>query len=99
MLGFDAVGRFAIGQVPASLSFSMSVDVAAFTLAGQDIAYSINWPIDAAAYSVTFNDLTFGVNMPVDAASYTVTFNAINLVTSTRRALYQRGQGYWKGSL
>lgn len=98
MLGFDALGRQAIGQAGA-LTTILTASAASFTLTGQSVTFRISQTSGVGAYTVTGNAAPFVIYMTTLPTSFAVTGNTVFFVTSQRRPLYISGQGYWRGTL
>jgi hypothetical protein len=98
MLGFEATGRLALGQISASRSFSASVVTASFTLSGQDVVYAINATVDAGSFTLNGQDMGLNAALAIGAASFVLTWPSFNFVSTRRRPLFIRGSSYWKGS-
>lgn len=79
MLGFAALGRFALGQGRSASATLIAASAGSYTLSGQAALFSISVPLDAGAYTLTGKDAVFPVSMPGAAGSYTLSGQAAAL--------------------
>lgn len=95
MLGFDALGRNALGQI--SQVFILTAVAGAFNETGISATFTITQPSSFGTFSLT------GVAAPLmpilggGLGSFTLSGNNLSFVTDFRRPLYRRGVSYWKG--
>jgi hypothetical protein len=99
MLGFDATGRFALGQVTAASTTVLTASAAAYTLTGNAATFMVSQHSSVGDFALTGIAATFKIIMPASVASYIVSGNPSWAVTSQRKPLYISGQGYWRGRL
>lgn len=99
MLGFDATGRLALGQVRSSITTILVANAASFTYTGNAATFKISMPPAVASFALTGNAASFTVTMPSSVASFIVNGNPAWFVTSQRKPLYISGSGYWRGHL
>lgn len=96
MLGFDAVGYRALGQVPDTLVYYLVADPGAFTLTGQDANINVSFTLTPTTFALTGVAAATAVYLSADAGSFILNGVQVNFVTSVRRPLYTSGH-YWKG--
>lgn len=78
MLGFDAIGRQAIGQIPRSSSITLPIQSASYVVTGKTLVYSLTFATTKATYTVTPNALTFSSGAPViQKMTFAVTTNPV----------------------
>lgn len=70
LMGFDAVGRLALGQVPNVASFVLSTITGTFTEAGFSAAFSIKETNALASYSIVASQAIFSSGFTAAATSY-----------------------------
>jgi len=97
MLGFDALGRLALGQVSDTLTTVLIAGAAAFTLTGNAGTFRILQASDVGTFTLTGNAATFTVSMSAAATSYVISGNPAWFVTTERKPLYISGSSYWRG--
>lgn len=76
MLGFDALGKLALGELPSGVASALTADAGAFVFTGQDAALAVSMPDDAGAYTLAGQSVGFVVSMPADAGSLTLSGQA-----------------------
>jgi len=86
MLGFDALGRLALGETSASTSKAIQIGVGSFSVTGQaaGLAAARKITADAGAFSVTGRDAALPISMPATVGEVTFTGNAVGVVTVRR---------------
>jgi hypothetical protein len=73
MLGFDAVGRLALGQIGSSGATILTASVGAFTLTGNSALFASSMPSSAGSYSLSGIDVAFAVSGAAEAGSFAET--------------------------
>jgi hypothetical protein len=73
MLGFDALGRLALGQLPKSSSIVLPASVGSYAVTGTAIALKVSEAASAGAYSLTGISASFKASLPPAAGAYTLT--------------------------
>lgn len=78
MLGFDALGRLALGQVESTtaVNFVLTAVVGAFAVTGVAATFKVTETASVGSYSVSGQAVTLNTTMAVTAVSYAVTGNA-----------------------
>lgn len=86
MLGFEALGRNALGQVTAATARSITIEAGSFSVIGQAATLSNARTIAAAAgtFTLTGKDAALPIRMPADVGAFTFTGNAAGVVTVRR---------------
>lgn len=98
MIGGDAIGRLAVGQVQDLLT--LIATVAAYVLAGPAVANPVTMQVTVVTYSLAGITSPNIVTIVAGATSYTLTMLDATLVTSARRPLFNQAAGtYWKGTV
>jgi hypothetical protein len=98
MLGFDALGRLALGQVATTVTYSLSVDPGSFTLNGQSANYVVSFMADAGSFTLNGQAVDLHAALVAAAGSFVLTGVDANFVSSYRKPLFTRGVSYWKGA-
>lgn len=77
MLGFDALGRLALGEAPtaAATAYAVTADGGSFTLSGQEMVSAVSMPAEVGAFTVA-GSAGLVVSMPAEAGSFTITGQA-----------------------
>jgi hypothetical protein len=75
MLGFDALGKFALG--PPSVTFTMSASLGTYSVTGIAAVFRASELSSVGTFSVSGNASLFSVKLTSAAGSYVVTGNAI----------------------
>ncbi len=73
MLGFDASGRLALGQIGSSGATTLAAGAGAFALTGVDALFAASMPSSAGSYSLTVIDAVFSVSGAATAGSFSET--------------------------
>lgn len=82
LLGFDAIGRWAIGQSPKTGNSALVAVAGAFSVTGSAATASISMATSSASYSLSGNAVSFGTAINVLPASYAETGHAASFTTS-----------------
>jgi hypothetical protein len=98
MLGFGAIGRYALGQLPQSLSYSMVADAGSFSLAGQDININVTFSLSETAFTLDGQAAGLNAAMAASTGQFILSGVQINFISTFRRPLYASGSSYWKGA-
>lgn len=80
MLGFDALGRLALGQIrqDGAVAVVITASAGAYTLTGNAITLNTTLAASAGAYVFTGNAALFNTSMAVSAGSFSLTGNAVS---------------------
>lgn len=73
MLGFDALGKLALGQLPGGSASAVSADAGAFVLSGQDAVFTVAMPGEAATFTLSGQAAGLAVSMPAGTGVFTLT--------------------------
>lgn len=73
MPGFDAIGRLALGEAPATTATFMTAAAGAFTLTGIAAVFKVTMPETVGTYALTGIADAFRVTMAEAAGAYTET--------------------------
>lgn len=73
MLGFDALGKLALGQLPGASANAVSADAGAFVLSGQDAVFTVAMPGEAATFTLSGQAAGLAVSMPAGTGVFTLT--------------------------
>ena len=73
LLGFDAIGRWALGQNPARGNAALIAAAGSFVIAGAPIAFGSKAVAAAGSYVITGNAATFAGKLAAAAGSYAIT--------------------------
>lgn len=73
LLGFDAIGRWALGQNPSNGNAALIAAPGSYLLTGVAATFAVGFPADAGTYVITGVDVTFSSAFPAVAGSYSLT--------------------------
>lgn len=71
MLGFDALGKRALGEVPTAAANALIAEAGAFALTGQTIVSTVTMAGETGAYEL-LGSATFTIVLPMDAGAFTL---------------------------
>lgn len=86
MLGFDAIGRLALGEASASTSKAIQIDAGSFSITGQAAGLSNARKVtaEAASFTVTGSDAALPISMPASVGAFTLAGQSVGVVTVRR---------------
>jgi hypothetical protein len=70
LLGFDAIGRWALGQLPQSGGFALSASAGGFAMAGTVAAFAVSETAGTGAFSLVGTSSTFKFSEPAAGGSF-----------------------------
>jgi len=76
LLGFDALGRSAIGQIPRSGAITLPVSAASVAVTTQSVTLKISESVGAAVWAITGGAVTYRLQEPITATSLVCTLKA-----------------------
>lgn len=88
MLGFDALGKLALGQLSGVAAASaITAETGALVVSGQEMASVVTMPADAAAVTVTGQSAGLVVSMRAEAGTLTITGQTVVTTAAYRLAV------------
>jgi len=81
MLGFDALGRLALGEGGAANATALTAEVGAFVLAFGNVVGSVSMPADAGSFAISGKDALSTLSMPAENGSFLISGQAATLTS------------------
>jgi hypothetical protein len=82
MLGFQAIGKLAIGELSSSNATELAADYGTYAITWQEVTAQLGMEAELGTYTVTGQDVALSISMNAEQGSYTLTGQDASLVAN-----------------